>query len=227
MSNTRLPLLPAFGLILGMLIAGPALAQSLPYNQSQSNYTFKSRHGSFEFTGKAIKRQGDYITFRTTDRIEIWLPAKYLSEESLAYLQYLRGNGPAPAGIAATPMGTPPGNGSAGTMSGSTGGSSPDTSTDDGTSTPNDPQPADPGKGDPDKIYAPGTAIDVLVDNQWYPGRVFARRPADNAYFVSYSVDGRPKSAWVPAVEMRSQGEEQLKSDDPMEDTDDDTSSSD
>ncbi|MEW4562742.1 hypothetical protein AB1K70_09460 [Bremerella sp. JC770] len=227
MSNTRLPLLPAFGLILGMLIAGPALAQSLPYNQNQSNYTFKSRHGSFEFTGKAIKRAGNYITFRTTDRTEIWLPAKYLSEESLAYLQYLSGHGPAPAGITATPMGTPPGSASTGMMSGSSGGSSPGRPTKDGTSTPNDPKPADPGMGDPDKIYAPGTAIDVLVDSQWYPGKVFARRPADNAYFVSYTVDGRPKSAWIPAIEIRPQGEEQSTSDEPKEDSDDDMSSSD
>jgi len=214
----------------GIINSTPVLAQSTSttsYNQSQASHTFQSKHGNFSFTGKALKREGDYVSFRTTDRIEIWLPVKYLSDESLDYLMYLSGQGPAPSGVTETPMDASPTGPATGEMANNTSGDSSSTSTNDGTSTPMDAEPmettpAEPVKGDPDKIYTPGTAIDVLVDNQWFPGKVFARRPSDNAYFVSYTVDGRPKSAWIPAVEIRPQGEAQ-----PMQDASDDMSSSD
>ncbi|WDI42548.1 hypothetical protein [Bremerella sp. P1] len=222
MSNNRCQILPVFGLVLLALICSPVVAQTTTYNQSQNTYTFKSKHGYFQIMGKAIKREGEYVSFRTTDRKEIWLPMKYLSSESLAYLKYLSGEGPEPSSIAASPMGTSPG----GTMTNTPSNGSSGTSTDDGSSTPMDTKPADPGMGDPEKIYSPGTAIDVLVDGTWFPGKVFARRPSDNAYFVSYSMNGRPKSAWIPAVEIRPQGEEQPMTADPTDDSSDDTTSS-
>ncbi|MBA2115039.1 hypothetical protein [Bremerella alba] len=218
--------------LLGLgLFGSPALAQTTSYNQSQSNHTFTSKHGSFEFTGKALKREGDYVSFRASDRTEIWLPVKYLSSESVDYLKYLSGEGPAPTGVTDSPMnpssigsttGPTTGGPASGEMANKPDDSSSSTPPGDETKTPMDTKPADPGKGDPDKIYAPGTAIDVLVDSEWFPGKVFARRPADNAYFVSYSVNGRPKSAWIPAVEIRPQGEEQPMSGEPMEDSSDD-----
>lgn len=198
-----------------LLASAPAHAQNINYSTSQSNHTFKSKHGNFEFTGKALKREGNYVQFRNTDRTEIWMPVKYLSSESLDYLKYLNGEGPAPTGMAASPMDDSTSGPATEAMANNTPSG---TSTDEGTTAPMDTKPADPGKGDPDKIYTPGTPIDVLVDSKWYPGKVFARRPSDNAYFVSYSVDGRPKSAWIPAVEIRPQGEEQPMKDSPMTD---------
>ncbi|QDU75031.1 hypothetical protein Pan97_20520 [Bremerella volcania] len=218
MSIFRCPTLLVLSLVLVALVGGPCFAQDANYPTSQNNYTFQSKYGNFEFTGKALKREGEYVQFRTTDRAEIWFPVKHMSDQTLAYLKYLSGQGPAPADLAASPMGNSPTSPGTGSMANNTDGGSSGTSTDSGTSTPMDTKPADPGKGDPDKIYTPGTAIDVLVDSKWYPGKVFARRPSDNAYFVSYSVDGRPKSGWIPAVELRPQGEEQPMPADPMED---------
>lgn len=222
MSIFRCHCLPVFSLVIVGLIAHSSFAQNTSYNTSQSNYTFKSKRGNFEFTGKALKREGEYVQFRTSDRAEIWLPVKYLSDESLGYLKYLSGEGPAPSGITASPMDDSSTGPSTGSMANNSGG----TSTDDGTSTPMDTEPAAPVKGDPTKIYLPGTPIDVLVDNKWHPGKVFARRPSDNAHFVSYSVDGRARSGWIPAEELRPQGQENTKpDDDPMDPPADDMTS--
>ncbi|PQO26018.1 hypothetical protein C5Y96_21440 [Blastopirellula marina] len=215
MSILRYSVTAAFSLTAIVMACAAAHAQNINYATNQSNYTFKSKHGNFEFTGKALKREGEYVLFRNTDRTEIWMPVKHLSSETLAYLKYLNGEGPAPTGITALPMNDSTTGPATGAMANNSAGG---TSTDNGTSTPMDTKPADPGKGDPDKIYTPGTPIDVLVDSKWYPGKVFARRPSDNAYFVSYSVDGRPKSAWIPAVELRPQGGEQPMTDSPMTD---------
>ncbi|MFN3153320.1 hypothetical protein [Bremerella sp.] len=215
MSIFRCHCLPVFSLIFVGLIAGSSFAQNVSYPTSQTNYTFKSKYGNFEFTGKALKREGEFVQFRTTDRTEIWIQVKHLSDPTLSYLNYLNGQGPAPTDLAGGP--STPGTGP-GSMTNNPNSGSPGTPTDNGTSAPMETKPADPLKGDPDKVYTPGTAIDVLVDSKWYPGKVFARRPSDNAYFVSYSVDGRPKSGWIPAVELRPQGEEQPMTADPMED---------
>lgn len=201
------------------MACAPAQAQNINYATNQSNYTFKSKNGNFEFTGKALKREGEYVQFRNTDRAEIWLPVKYLSSESLDYLKYLNGEGPAPMGVAALPMNdTGPATGAM--ANNNTGGTSPDSgsSASGGTSTPMGTKPADPGMGDPDRIYTKDMPIEVLDGDQWYPAKFFAHRPSDNAYFLSYTINGRPKSGWTPAVKIRPQGGEEPMTDSPMTD---------
>ncbi len=229
-------------LLAALLIAGllgeTAYAQNTTYNASQSNREFRSKHGNFTFNGKAVKREGEYVQFRTTDRTEIWLPVKYLSDDSLDYLKYLSGQGPAPSGVnpmAAAPTdlaGTPSGNSSFGSGSGSmNGGASDDSSgsssTGDDGSTQTSAKPATPTKGDPNRIFATNTPIEVLVDGQWVSAKLFARRPSDNAYYVSYVLGGRPKTVWTPAEEIRAKGEGEATSSDPMDDASSDGGSSD
>ncbi len=198
-----------------------AQSSSVTYNRSQSTHTFRSKHGNFEFTGKAIKREGEYASFRTSNGTEIWLPTKYLSKADAAYLKYLSGDGPAPAGLSSSESdlaSNPSGNDTPTSPRPSQfGGNDPAESSPSTTDNPEmEAKPADPMPGDADKIYHPGAAIEVLVDGQWHAGKVFVRRPADNAYFVSFTVNGVARRSWVPAVELRSQGEAEPMTSDTM-----------
>lgn len=199
-----------FALMLAtVLLAAPVQAQSTTarYNRSQSTYQWSSKHNNFHFTGTAQQRDGDYITFKTDRGLEIILPIKYLCDKDLAYLTYLAGEGPLPAGISTPSTGsTSPG----GMASNNTPGSATDSS--DGSSGSTTPQ-----AGPVDHVYRPGEKVEVLVDGKWCPGKIFAARPADSNYFVSYSISGVPRNAWIASKQIRPETPEEPSEPKPTE----------
>ncbi|MEW4453859.1 hypothetical protein AB1L30_14390 [Bremerella sp. JC817] len=206
MKRTKIPFLTTLCLVLIAFGGSLAMAQTSTFNQRQTSHVWKSKHGNFQFNGKATKKEGNYVTFRTTDNFEITLPVKYLSDEDLAYLKYLEGSGPLPPGITAaagssSPGTTPP----TGGMANNAGPSTDDTAMNEGTTDPAEPMPTEPETGDPTQSYAPGASVDVMVDGKWYPGRVIVVRPSDNHYYVTFNMNGQGRPAWIAATELRPQ----------------------
>ena len=192
-------------------LATPAQAQSPTsrYNRSQSSYEWSSKHNNFHFTGTAEKREGDYVTFKTDRGLEIILPIKYLCDKDLAYLKYLSGEGPLPAGISTPSTGN---NSTSGMASNNPPGSG-------GDSTDNNTTPKPPEEGPTDRVYRPGEMVEVLVDGKWFPGKIFAARPADSNYFVSYSASGVPRNAWIGSKQIRPQTPDEPAEPKPMPST--------
>ncbi len=207
-------------IVTSILLTAPLLAQGpsdFRYPGSQPSHSWKSKGGNFVFSGRAVERKGEYVSFKTSKSLEITLPLKYLSQQDQEYLNYLAGDGPAPTETPIDNRPAPPGM------------SPVEEKTDDrvppddffgppseSDKSTSDTMPADPMGGDPEQTYTQGNLVEVLDDGSWYEGKVMAVRPSNNTYFVSYTKNGIPYSFWLPATALRLRGRATPMSDEPM-----------
>ncbi|RCS53892.1 hypothetical protein DTL42_01615 [Bremerella cremea] len=209
----------ATGLLSSMLLAQGGTPYFYP--PSQTMHTWKGKGGSLVFSGRAVERKGDFISFKTSKNIEITLPLKYLSQDDHDYLNHLAGNGPAPAATSRpsdsqpapagmTPVGmtpveendgeAPPADFFGPSPGPATGGEDPFSEN------PFQEVPADSATGSPGQLYKQGDEIEIVDDGTWYSGTILAVRPADNTYYVRFSKSDIPFSRWVSAQDLRLPG---------------------
>jgi len=198
-------------------IVAQTTSQTTVYSRTQLPRTWTSRDGNFSFDGVAVRKEGNYVSFKTSDNTEISLPFKYLGEEAVAALTELSSGsagrpsvsppvpGPIPeASSAENPGDSPTVNGGPqnGLMSSGRSTSRPPM----GIGNPAAPSNSDAGSSaTPPRNFLPGMQVDVRSGGQWKPGgRVIAMNPRIGKYLVKYTENGIPKTSWLDADELRS-----------------------
>lgn len=181
-------------LVLSLATGSLAWAQSdedVTYPANQPTKSWQGRGGNFSITGKAIRREGNYVEFRTNQNLEIWLPIRYLIPTDVSLLEEMK-EGSVPLVSSNTDTASPPGG------FGSTPAASDSASTGTGempAETTDSVAESKPPIVRPD-TYSTGEYIEVDFNDKWFRGRVTAVNRAKGRYFVSFQDGPIPRSVW-------------------------------
>lgn len=209
-------------LVLSLASGSLAWAQSgenVTYPANQPTKSWQGRGGNFSITGKAIRREGNYIEFRTNQNFEIWLPIRYLTPTDVSLLEEMK-EGSVPLVSSNTDSNPNPGG------FGAPGGFGGTPTTSDNPSPGTGEMPAEDTDTVADskppivrpETYDTGEYIEVEFEGKWFRGRVTAVNRAKGRYFVSFQDGPIPRSVWFEHDKTRPL---------PKEETADDADSSD
>ena len=197
-------------LVLSLATGSLAWAQSgddVTYPVNQPTKSWQTRGGNFSITGKAIRRQGNYVEFRTNQKLEIWLPIRYLTPTDLSLLEEMK-EGSVPLVSSNTDSGTTPG-GFGGMPANDNNATDTSEKPDEKTESVTETKPPIVRP----ETYATGEYIEVDFNDKWFRGRVIGVNRAKRRYFVSFQDGPIPRSVWFEHDKTRPLPEEESADD--------------